>query len=154
VKQQNAFSRQLVRDDVTVENFPDGTVLWVPPAMATTLCNHTDDGDIYECSLRYEMWSHNSDELKFELFAGGFDTIYYMKDCPYVVTQWTVRTGSYSYNCCRYPYDSFSVIMKLRRRRVGDDVVVASVREELLWPSDAIEKLPVRKEKKCFWPHC
>lgn len=130
----------------------NGTVIWVPPATYTTLCDEEEDDDhhhVYKCRLQLAPWTRDANDMPMELFEGGFDTKLYLKNCPYVVTHSSVRIASRKYDCCPTPFLHLLVDLTLERHHDDDD-------DEEHEEPDAKQKRweKYRSTRPCFWPHC
>jgi len=151
VKLFNAYKHSEERDDdVNVNLLANGTVIWIPPATYTTLCEEHDDDDdhYYKCKLQLAPWTYDSKDMPMELFEEGFDTKHYLKNCPYVVKHSSVRIRSKLYDCCPTPFLQLQVNLDMEHVHDEDD-------EE----EEEEEAKKKRWElhtsvKKCFWPHC
>jgi len=147
----NSFPLSENIDEVSVEVYWNGTVVWWIPVSLSSPCNHIDD-DLYSCPMKFEMWSHTADEVHFALHPDGLDLDHYLKTCPYVVTSSSMRTGVSVYKCCPDAYSYFSVSLKLKSRHHADGKS-DNDEKSTAGKKSRSEKFYSKKEP-CFWPHC
>jgi hypothetical protein len=150
VKLFNSFYKSEDRDEHTnVVVMADGTVVWVPPATYTTLCEEEDheDDHTYKCKLQLAPWTRDAVDMPLELFEGGFDTKLYLKNCPYIVKESSVHIKSNKYDCCPNPFLHLHIDLELEHREDEEE-------EEEEEKEKKSRRELHHKEKACFWPHC
>jgi hypothetical protein len=139
----NAFVNSEVRDDVNAVVLANGTVYWIPPVTYTTLCAPSKDKDdhSYHCRLTLGVWTYDGETLPLELYEGGWDTVMYLKECPYVIKNAKAYIEHAKYDCCTETFDRLEVTFDVVENDHDDDH----------HDDDEDEKIDY---SKCRWPHC
>lgn len=96
-KQYNAHSDKENRDDVNVLILADGSISWVPPVTYKTYCSGSKH-DAIACRFQLGPWSYSDKDIT--LSKGEFETESSVKNCPYTISEPTLKVVSKTYPCC------------------------------------------------------
>ncbi|KAJ8939510.1 hypothetical protein NQ318_022227, partial [Aromia moschata] len=100
--------------------YPNGVVLWVPPALFTVLCSLNMKYwpfDTQECRLMFGSWTYHGDQIDLQLYSSGEEV---ELDLLVKSSEWTLmkavqlRDVKY-YPCCEEPYPYVEVNITLSR---------------------------------------
>jgi len=140
----NSFANSEERDDVNAVHLADGTTIWVPPAVYTTLCKPSDDDDdpTVHCHFSLGSWTFDTPSLHLDLFGTGADTSMYLEECPYVVKNVKASISHTKYDCCENTFDKFDITFDVVERSHEE-------KEEELSHDEKTHYTP-----SCRWPHC
>jgi len=150
----DAVGKSEERDDVNVVILSTGTVYWIVPAVYRTVClpSHDKDKDDHSahCNLKLGAWTYDSDTVPLDLFAGGFDTKYENKACPYEPTHPHVMIKTKKYDCCPKPYQTLEISFDLHEKDHEHDEEEEEVGDH---KKSRWEKY-LERNRPCSWPYC
>jgi len=140
----NSFGHSEERDDVNAIHLADGTNIWVPPAVYTTLCSPSadDDDPTVHCHFTIGSWTFDTPTLSLHLFGSGVDSSMYLEECPYVVKNAKATISHTKYDCCENTFDKLEVKF---------DVVERSHEEH---EEEKSQDEKTHYTHTCRWPHC
>ncbi|KAJ3658906.1 hypothetical protein Zmor_010620 [Zophobas morio] len=100
--------------------YEDGTVLWVPPAQFTVLCNLNLKYwpfDSQVCKLILGSWTYNGDQIDIELYKNQkeADMDLLVENNEWNIVKTSLTKNMKYYSCCESPYPDVTIELVLDR---------------------------------------
>lgn len=92
----------------------NGTVFYVTPTTFKTVCRPSKADKSHRCTLKTGSWTYDSVLLPLKKFGEGFDDKLKIDDCPYTISNFQSSIESKKYECCKNPYQTFTVTFTIQ----------------------------------------
>ncbi|KAJ8913429.1 hypothetical protein NQ315_017173, partial [Exocentrus adspersus] len=100
--------------------FPNGEVLWVPPAQFTVLCSLNLKYwpfDTQECHMKFGSWTYNGDQIDIENYnnASEAELDLLVNNNEWAIVKTSQKKNNKYYECCREAYPDITINITLSR---------------------------------------
>lgn len=102
--------------------YSDGSVLWVPPAQFSVLCNLNLKYwpfDTQECTMKFGSWTYSGEHVDIDLYNNNTDTALKLEliieNNEWKISKTSIFKNVTYYSCCAEPYPDISVNIVLDR---------------------------------------